>query len=160
MKNILVILAVIVVLGFFGGLAVGNKETPIAPAVLGGMTSYDGLTLTPVDSTDGFKLGRTGTSPSTFTYILGGTLTNTSCTGSLTQPATTTSTYYCSVTNSSNGDIVLVTLSSTTPYGVDLNSAWASTTGSNQIVLKLNNASTSATSATTTGVSFMIFRKL
>lgn len=159
MKNTIVTLAVVALalLGLGASTELQNNQG----VALGGMTNFDGLTLTPVDSTDGLRVGPSGTSPTTHKYIASGTFTNTSCTGAATQVANAATTYYCSVTNSVNGDVVFVSMSSTTPYSVFVNSVHASTTGSNQLVIRLANASsTAAATATTTGARYLIFRPI
>ncbi len=155
-KNLLIAVTVTIIALFGLGVAKENVATP----TLGGMTNYDGLTLTPVESTDGLKVGPSGTSPTTHKFIASGTFTNTSCTGATTQAANAATTYYCTVPSSVNGDVVFLSMSSTTPYSVSVTSVHASTTGSNQLVVRLGNATSSAATATTTAAKYLIFRAI
>lgn len=152
-----IIAIVLSILGLFGG---NNQQTDVPqPTRLGGMTNYDGITITPVLSTDGFKLGTNGTLRA---EEIRGTCTLIAGTGGsgidASQPASSTRPYDCAVTGVVSGDVVSAQLSTTTILSGN-NGSWsieaagASTTAGFITVLLRNNGAAAVPSATGVGSS-------
>lgn len=145
-KNIIIAVLALVVLGL--GVA---KLSDNSSLLAGGTTNFDTLSLT------GLQVGSSGSSLS---QVLSGTLTASSCTGSSTQPIGASVVYDCAVTSVVSGDTVMVsTASSTFPETVNIKSSLASSTsGFIQIVLRNASSTGAFASATTTGFKYLIIR--
>lgn len=126
-KFIVWVLILLAVYGGIGGTValVGGNQSVTS---LAGMTNLDGLTITPVDSGDGFKVGANGG----LTQEMRSSTCNLATTVARLPIATTSVPFQCSITGVVTGDQVYVTLpaegAATGQAGVAVGYAIASST--------------------------------
>lgn len=98
---------VIAIIALFIGI--GSRSEVSAP--LAGMTNLDGLTITPVDSGDGLKVGSNG---STVAELIANTCTLIGAGEVIT--ASTTRPFDCAITGIASGDILIGQIATSTAY--------------------------------------------
>ena len=125
--------------GFLGGQQMTDK--------LGGMTNLDGLTITPVLSSDGLAVGSSGT---TIQKVID---TTCSIVANSSVPATSTRNFDCTVTGVVSGDRVTAMLAASSSVASQyvIKGVTASTTDGYVTISLLNLTGTAATPAATNG---------
>lgn len=147
------------------GLVIGANLSDKSGSILGGLVHPTqeqfpqglkaGLTnQLSVNSSGAITIGASGSSLS---QVIKGSFTNSSCSGASTQTALAVTKYQCTITGILSGDIVIVTMSTSTVANVFVSGAAASTTAGYAVVV-LGNASSTSAAATTTGATYVILR--
>lgn len=146
-------IAVAIVIALIG-LVGGNQSEP----AVAGMSNLDGLTLVPVDSTDGLKVGSNGSTNQE--------IKSTTCTLATTElplEATSTDAFTCAITGVNTGDQVFVSLPSNSGSNLGGFVVDSATAGSGTITVGITNLTGAATSSfplATTTVQVLYFDTL
>lgn len=140
----------LILLVFISGLVGGNQSVNV-----GGMSNLDGLTIVPVESTDGFKLGTNG-STKTKDIIGSGVLIY----SNNTVIASTTRVFDIAVTGVVAGDNVSVQLGTTSAPGLGWVLAGASASSTNGFITVQIGNQTGATTSVPPQISSSTFYKV